>query len=149
VLANLPTDWGEGAFREYFFQGGFGRFVGFWAACCQALFAYIGVEIVGIAANEVERPRETVPRIVRHVSSRIIFLYVGAIFVLGLNVSVNDPVLASNAKKSYASPFVLMAERAGISGMRHVINAIGLIAALSLCNTRLYVCVSSPFYNLT
>ena len=42
---------------------------------------------------------------------------------------------------SYASPFVLMVRRAGIKGLDHVINAVALIAAVSVANANLYVTV--------
>src|SRR5271154_3746623 len=95
-LVVLIIDWGEGAFIEYIYSGAFGRLVGFWLCCCQATFAYSGVEMIGIAAHETERQRETLPHAVRRISHRIIFYYVGAIFVLGLNVSVRDQILAEN-----------------------------------------------------
>lgn len=116
--------------------------MGFWAACCQATFSYLGVEIIGFAAYETEQQRETLPRAVRRVSYRIVLYYVAAIFILGLNVSTQDPVLEpqSGTEINY-SPFVLMVQRAGISGLDHVINAVVLIASVSVANTRLYVCV--------
>jgi len=135
-------DWRQGAFRPYLVDGGAGRLYGFWECCCQAIFAYVGTELIGIAADETERQRETLPKSVRRVSYRIIFYYVGAVFVLGLNVSANDPVLKANVDdptRSYSSPFVLMVQRAGIPGLAHVINAVALIAALSVANANLYV----------
>jgi amino acid permease len=143
----LIPDWREGAFREYLVTGSAGRFLGFWACCCQAVFSYIGTELIGIAADETERQRETLPKAVRRVSYRLVFYYVGAVFVLGLNVSANDPVLESDlfsAAGSYASSFVLMVQRAGIPGLAHVINAVALIAVLSVANANLYVSVCLP-----
>lgn len=123
-----------------------GRLAGFWACCCQACFSYLGAEILGIAANEVERPREAIPKAVRHVSKRLIFYYVGTIFILGLNVYSRDPVLEwfiNNPAGNYQGPFVLMAQRANIPGLDHLLNAIALMAALSLANANLYVSVHS------
>ena len=109
------------------------------------MFSYIGIELVGVTAEETERQRDTLPFAVRRVAHRIVFYYVGATLVLGLNVSANDPVLASDLSRSYASPFVLMVERAGIPGLAHVINAVALIAVLSVANANLYVSVF-PFH---
>ena len=114
--------------------------MGFWFACCQAIFGYIGVEIIGIVAEETERPRETLPHAVRRVSYRVIFYYVGAILVLGLNVSVNDPLLADIVLRGLSSPFALMMERAGLP-LKNFVQAAALIASLSVANTRLYICV--------
>jgi yeast amino acid transporter len=105
------------------------------------------VEIIGITADEAERPRQTIPKAVRRVSKRIVIYYVGAIFVLGLNVSSDDPVLKSyvtNPEGSYQGPFVLMVQRANISGLDHILNAISIVATLSVANANLYVTVILP-----
>ena len=124
--------------------GNWGRLAGFWSCCCQACFSYLGAEIIGITADEVERPRETLPKAVRRVSCRLIFYYVGTTFVLGLNLLADDPQLAwymSNPAGSYRGPFVLMVQRANIRGLSHVLNAVALVAALSLANANMYVTV--------
>ena len=101
----------------------------------------MGVEIIGIVAEETEKPRQTLPHAVRRVSYRIAFYYVAALLVLGLNVSVKDPILADIVKRNnLSSPFVLMMERAGLP-LKHFVNAAALIASLSVANTRLYICV--------
>lgn len=150
--ARLILDWQEGAFLPYIASGSLGKFLGFWKCCCEALFAYLGVEIIGMAAMETERPRETLPHAVRRVSYRIVLYYVGAIFVLGLNVSAHDPILATDVLSTggtFASPFVLMVQRAGIRGLGSLINAVALIAALSVATANLYVSVQSlPFPTL-
>src|SRR5271167_3569805 len=103
------VDWREDAFREYILTGAAGRLIGFWACCCQATFSYLGVELIGIAADETERQRETLPKAVRRVSYRVVIYYVGAVLALGLNISANDPVLQSYVVQGgYESPYVLI-----------------------------------------
>lgn len=98
--------------------------------------------MIGIAADETERQRETLPKAVRRVSYRVVFYYVGAVLVLGLNVSANDPILKSYVDEGgYESPYVLMVRRAGIPGLAHVINVVALIASVSVANANLYVTV--------
>lgn len=138
----LIVDWKSGpAFKEYYYSGDLGNLVGFWAACCQAIFSNMGIEIIGIVAEETEYQRETLPRAVRRVAYRALFYHVGAIFVLGLNVSSNDPILKVIATQNYASPFALMMRRAGIAGLPDLINAVTVLALLGVANTRLYVSV--------
>ena len=69
--------------------------------------------------------------------------------MLGLNVQANDPVLFDelSSGSGYFSPFILMVERAGISRLRHVINAVALIASVSVANANLYLSVL-PLCNL-
>lgn len=123
--------------------------MGFWYCCCSATFAYLGVEMIGVAAHETVRQRETLPRAVRRISYRVIFYYVGAALVLGLNVSVQDPILKEHVLNgSSVSPFVIMIRRAGIRGLPSVINAAAFIAALSVANINLYMAVQ-PDYNST
>jgi yeast amino acid transporter len=145
----LTTDWQDGtAFIPYLASGDWGKFLGFWGCCCQAIFSYLGVELIGIAADETERQRENLPKAVRRVSYRIVFYYVGAVFVLGLNVSAHDPVLKADSDTgSFSSPFVLMVQRAGIPGLAHVINAVALIASLSVANANLYLSVYISFHD--
>jgi yeast amino acid transporter len=147
LLQALILDWRQIGMESFLASGAVGRLAGFWSCCCQACFAYLGAEILGITANEVERPRETVPKAVRRVAKRLTFYYVGTIFILGVNLSARDPVLGyyiSNPDSSYQGPFVLMAQRANIPGLDHLLNAIALISAVSLGNANLYVTVWVP-----
>lgn len=123
-----------------------GRLSALWLCCGQAVFCYGGTEIIGLTANEAERPRETVPKTVRRVPKRLWLYYSTASFVLGLNLSANDPRLISyitNPTGSYQGPYVLMAQRANVKGLEHVLNAVGLIACLSVANANLYETVQS------
>ena len=117
--------------------------IAFWAVCCQACFSYTGVENIAITADEVERPRQTVPKAVRRVANRLNLYYIGAIFVLGLNLSANDPILGAALEgKSgavYSGGFVLMARRAGLPAFAHFLNVMALGAAFSVSNASLYV----------
>jgi yeast amino acid transporter len=129
--------------------GALGRLAGFWLCCCQAAFAFTGTEIIGITANEAEQPRTTLPHAVRRIVKRLVFYYIGAAFVLGINLSANDPQLAwyvNNPKGSYQGPFVLMMQRANIPVLSHILNSVVLIACLSVANANLYETVS-PFFH--
>src|SRR5436190_16682407 len=102
--------------------------------------------MLGMTADETERQRETLPLAVKRVTHRIILYYVLAVFALGLNISANDPVFQSG---NITSGFTLMVLRAGIPRLNHVINAVLVIAALSVAAADLYcaVCISSTIGN--
>ena len=101
------------------------------------------MENIAITADEVERPRETVPKAVRRVASRINFYYLGAIFVLGLNLSANDPIVGAVIRGEpgavYSGGFVIIAQRAGLPGFAHFLNVMALGAAFTVSNASLYV----------
>jgi len=104
----------------------------------------MGVEIIGILTEETEYQRKTLPPAVRRVAYRGLIYHACAIFVLGLNVSSNDPILKVMATQNYASPFALMVTRAGIAGLPDFIKAVTVVALLGVANMRLYVSVRNP-----
>lgn len=119
--------------------------VSFWECCCRAIFGYIGLELFGITAAETENPCKNLPIAARKVGMRIVLYYTLASIALGLNLSANDPILVasfSNPTVNYGGAFVLMLNRWGVSGLAHVVNAVGLIAAFGVANVFLYFAVS-------
>ena len=141
----LISDWRQAAFKPFILPGAVGRLVAFWECSCRSIFNYTGTEIIGITAEETERQRETLPRAVKRVSRRIIFYYVGAVLVLGLNLSANDPILAmralENPTRPYPGGFITMLQRANIQILPHAVNVVMIIAAVSVENADIYVTV--------
>jgi amino acid transporter len=132
----------------YLQNGNAGRFLGLWNSCCQAIFSYIGVEAIGIAADECERQKKVLPKAVRRVAYRVMIYYVGAVVVLGLNLSADDPILELDlASGVTSSPFALMFDRAGIPVLRNLINACALIASVSTANADLYIGVRTQSFS--
>jgi len=100
-------------------------FTGVWAVMTNALFAYMGTELIGVTVGEAENPRKNIPKAIRRTFWRILVFYIGGVFVIGLIVPFNDTNLftASKAKTgAAASPFVVAATNFGIKGLNHVIN---------------------------
>jgi amino acid permease len=64
---------------------------------------------------------------------------------LGLNVSANDPILPlrvlGDPTKPYYGGFIIMLQRANIPVLPHIVNAVMIIAALSVENADIYVTV--------
>ncbi|KAL1303054.1 hypothetical protein AAFC00_006502 [Neodothiora populina] len=141
--------WREpGAFAEYLVEGPTGKFLGFWACIVQACFAYTGTEVVGAAFGEAPNPAKTVPRAVRQTLFRILTFYMFAVFLLGMCVPYNDPMLigATKAKTSAAaSPFVIAIKLAEINVMPDIINALLLFFVLSAANSDVYVASRTLF----
>lgn len=95
------------------------------------VFAYAAIEMVGIAAGEMEDPRREVPKAVNAVIMRIAVFYCGSILLL---VSM----LPTTEYKSGISPFVTVFGRMGLDWMATLIQAVLIIAAMSSLNSGLY-----------
>lgn len=141
--------WREAAFTPEISNGAAGYLAAIWDCCTIAIFAYTGPEVIGITADETERQRVTLPHAARRVPHRIIPYYVLAVFVLGLTVSSSDPITkllsSGDPVRNYPGGFIIMAERAGIPGLPHIINTVLIIAALSTATADIYVTSRSLF----
>lgn len=49
-----------GAFKPYIDTGDAGKFYGFWSSLVNAVFAYLGTELIGVTVGEAQNPRKTV-----------------------------------------------------------------------------------------
>ncbi len=95
------------------------------------VFAYSGIEMVGIAAGEAHHPRIVMPRAINGVIWRICVFYIGSVVLLTL-------LLPWNAYRAGESPFVTVFSRLGVPFAGDAMNAVVLTAALSSCNSGLY-----------
>ncbi|KAF8507233.1 dicarbixylic amino acid permease [Gautieria morchelliformis] len=121
-------------------------FLGFWASrlsvMINALFSFIGTELIGVTVGETKNPRRNIPMAIRRTFFRILVFYVGGVFCLGLVVPSTDPTLfiANKAKTgAAASPFVVATTLVGAKTINHVINAAILVFVLSAANSDLYI----------
>ncbi|KAJ6630751.1 dicarbixylic amino acid permease [Mycena sp. CBHHK59/15] len=117
-------------------------FLGVWSTMTNALFAYIGTELIGVTVGEAQNPRRNIPIAIRRTFFRILVFYVGGVFVIGLVVPSTDTSLfVANKSRvgAAASPFVVAATLAGIRVVNHVINAAVLVFVLSAANSDLYI----------
>ncbi|AUH68341.1 MULTISPECIES: amino acid permease [Gordonia] len=95
------------------------------------MFAYVGVELVGVTAGEAENPRVTLRKAINSVPFRIGIFYVGAILV----------ILSVRGWRNFhagESPFVAVFQYIGLPGAAGLVNFILLTAALSSCNSGIY-----------
>ncbi len=95
------------------------------------VFAYAAIEMVGVAAGEMEDSRTEVPKAVNAVIFRIAVFYCGSILLLVC-------MLPTQEFKAGISPFVTIFDRMGLNWMGALIQAILIIAALSSLNSGLY-----------
>jgi L-asparagine permease len=95
------------------------------------VFAYAAIEMVAVAAGEMQDPRREVPRAVNAVVLRIGVFYVGSILLLVAMLPTSD-------YQSGTSPFVSVFDRLGFHGIGDVVQAILIVAAMSSLNSGLY-----------
>ena len=95
------------------------------------VFAYAAIEMVGIAAGEMEDSRREVPKAVNAVIFRIAIFYCGALLLLVC-------ILPTSEFTPGISPFVTVFGRMGMPWMANVIQAILIVAAMSSLNSGLY-----------
>jgi len=122
--ASVAHLWNHGGF----FPNGF---LGFVAGFQIAVFAFVGIELVGTAAAETKDPVRNLPKAINSIPMRVVLFYLGALFVI-ITVIPWDQVDPSS------SPFVAMFSLAGLGIAAHVVNFVVLTSATSSANSGIY-----------
>jgi D-serine/D-alanine/glycine transporter len=122
--AGIENLWSNGGF---FATGGMGMVGGFQIA----VFAFVGVELVGAAAAETANPRRTLPRAINAVPLRVAIFYIGALLAI-------LTVVPWRRFTSNESPFVTMFSLAGFAGAASIVNFVVITAAASAANSGMY-----------
>lgn len=114
-------------------------FKGLCSVFVNASFAFTGTELVGLAAAETANPRKSLPTAVKQVFWRITLFYIVSLTLVGLLVPYTEPRLLTDGRaNAAASPFVISIENAGIQILPSVMNAVILIAVLSVGNSSVF-----------
>ncbi|MEK3863234.1 amino acid permease [Paenibacillus sp. FSL H7-0716] len=114
---------------------------GFLLSFQMVVFAFVGVELVGVSAAETSNPEKTIPSAINKIPLRILFFYVGAIIAL---LCINAWTELNPAE----SPFVKTFSLVGIPIAAGVINFVVLTSAASACNSGMFS-TSRILYNLS
>jgi AAT family amino acid transporter len=121
------------SFANLWSHGGFmpGGLLGVLLTLQIVMFAYSGVELIGVTAGEAENPSVVLPRATNSIIFRILIFYIGALVIIMSLVPWNelDPAM---------SPFVMMFDKMGIPGAASIINVVVITAAASSCNGGLF-----------
>lgn len=95
------------------------------------MFAYGGIEIIGIAAGEAKEPHKSIPRAINSVPWRILVFYVGTLFVI-------MSIYPWNQVGTNGSPFVLTFQHMGITAAAGILNFVVITASLSAINSDVF-----------
>lgn len=143
LMAGFKTDSGAVTIQNLWEHGGLfpNGISGFLLSFQMVVFAYVGVELVGVSAAETSNPEKNIPSAINKIPLRILFFYVGALIVL---LCIN-PWTELNAAES---PFVKTFSLIGIPIAAGIINFVVLTSAASACNSGMFS-TSRILYNLS
>ena len=123
----------QASFANLWSHGGFLPFgmLGVLLTLQMVMFAYSGVELIGVTAGEAENPAVVLPRATNGIIFRILLFYIGALIVIMALVPWNQ--LSPDI-----SPFVFVFQKLGIPAAASIINIVVITAATSSCNSGLF-----------
>ena len=133
ILTGQPTSVGVASFSNLWSHGGWfpKGMDGFIQSFQMVVFAFAGIELVGLTAGETENPQKVIPKSINSIPVRIILFYVGA---LGVIMSI-FPWDSVNPDRS---PFVEVFLAVGIVGAASMVNFVVLTSAASACNSGVF-----------
>jgi amino acid transporter, AAT family len=95
------------------------------------MFAYSGVELIGVTAGEAENPEVVLPRATNGIIVRILVFYLGALLVI-------MSVVPWNELSPSVSPFVYLFDKLRVPAAAGIITFVVITAAASSCNSGLF-----------
>src|ERR671921_1409992 len=136
VIGLWPGGGGGMGLSNLYDEGGFfpNGAIAMFSGIVTVIFAFVGAEIVTIAAAESNEPEEGVARATNAVIYRVLLFYVVSVFFVVCIVPWNTAFTEDILK----SPFTLAFERIGIPGSGTLMNFVVLTAVLSVLNSSLY-----------
>ena len=99
-------------------------------------FAYQMIEFVGVTVSETENPRQVLPKAINEIIVRVLIFYVGALLAIMLIVPWRT--FQPNADGSFASPFIMVFQYAGLNWASALVFFVVITAASSALNSLLY-----------
>ena len=133
IFTGFQSDAGTASFTNLWSHGGFfpNEFMGFVAGFQIAVFAFVGIELVGTAAAETKNPEQNLPKAINAIPMRVLLFYVGALIIL-MSVTPWTEFEAGH------SPFIAMFSLAGLGMAATVVNLVVLTSAMSSANSGIY-----------
>lgn len=104
---------------------------GFLAGFQIAIFAFVGVELVGTTAAETQDPEKNLPKAINSIPVRIIIFYVLALFIV-------MSVTPWNSINPDVSPFVSLFSQAGVASAAIIMNLVVLSSVMSSMNSGVF-----------
>ena len=133
IIKGFSTDAGAASFTNLWSHGGLfpKGATGFILSFQMVVFAFTGIELVGLTAGETEDPERVIPKAINNIPIRIIIFYVGALFVI-------MSIYPWNSISPDKSPFVQVFAAVGIVAAASIVNFVVLTSAASACNSGIF-----------
>ena len=107
------------------------------------MFAFLGAEIVTIAASESANPANQIVKATNSVVWRICLFYIGSIFLIVCLVPWNDPHLGESGYGSYRRTLELL----GVPGAQYLMNFV-VLTSVSSCLISAHYTASRMLFSL-
>ncbi|MCY7749821.1 MULTISPECIES: amino acid permease [Bacillus] len=133
IFKGFSTSSGVSSFTNLWSHGGMfpNGMHGFILSFQMVVFAFVGIELVGLTAGETENPEKVIPKAINNIPVRVLLFYIGALLVI-MSIYPWDVVNPSE------SPFVQVFVAVGIVGAASIINFVVLTSAASACNSAVF-----------
>ncbi|MGG4445364.1 amino acid permease [Brevibacillus porteri] len=133
IIKGFSTNAGASSFTNLWSHGGMfpNGFNGFLLSFQMVVFAFVGIELVGLTAGETEDPKRVIPKAINQIPIRILIFYVGALIVI-------MSIYPWNAINPLESPFVQVFAAIGIAAAAGIVNFVVLTSAASACNSAIF-----------
>jgi D-serine/D-alanine/glycine transporter len=133
IIKGFSTDTGVSSFTNLWSNGGWfpNGVSGFILSFQMVVFAFTGIELVGLTAGETENPEYVIPKAINNIPIRIIIFYIGALIVI-------MSIYPWNSINPDKSPFVQVFSAVGIAAAASIVNFVVLTSAASACNSGIF-----------
>lgn len=133
ILTGFTTNAGSAAFANLWNYGGWfpNGTMGFILSFQMVVFAFTGIELVGLTAGETENPKKVIPIAINNIPLRIILFYIGSLAII---MSIY-PWIAVDPN---SSPFVAVFNAVGILAAASIVNFVVLTSAASATNSGIF-----------
>jgi D-serine/D-alanine/glycine transporter len=133
IITGFTTNSGPASFTNLWSHGGMfpNGMTGFILSFQMVVFAFVGIELVGLTAGETENPKKVIPQAINNIPIRILVFYIGALIII-------MSVYPWNAIVPTESPFVQVFSAMGIVAAASIINFVVLTSAASAGNSAMF-----------
>ncbi|MGN8841539.1 amino acid permease [Niallia sp. HCP3S3_B10] len=133
IVKGFSTNAGPSSFTNLWSHDGMfpNGMHGFILSFQMVVFAFVGIELVGLTAGETENPEKVIPKAINNIPVRILIFYVGALLII-------MSIYPWNAINPAKSPFVQVFLAVGIAAAAGIVNFVVLTSAASACNSAIF-----------